>query len=83
MKKIFSLLILCLSLTIYAQEGIDFQNIPFKDLLAKAKAEKKLVFIDAYASWCGPCKLMENNIFPLPAVKSYYNASFINAHFDM
>lgn len=83
MKKIFSLLILCLSLTIYAQEGIDFQNIPFKDLLAKAKAEKKLVFIDAYASWCGPCKLMEKNIFPLPAVKSYYNASFINAHFDM
>ena len=26
---------------------------------------------------------MERNVFPLPSVKEYYNANFINAHFDM
>jgi thioredoxin-related protein len=83
MKKIFSLLILCLSILVFSQEGINFQQTSFKEILAKAKAEKKLIFIDAYASWCGPCKLMERNIFPLQSVKEYYNSSFINARFDM
>ncbi|QDP85908.1 DUF255 domain-containing protein [Chryseobacterium sp. SNU WT5] len=83
MKKITAILFLFLFLLSYSQETIDFQNTSFKEILAKAKKEKKLVFMDAYASWCGPCKLMEKNIFPLPAVKEYYNANFINARFDM
>ena len=67
----------------FSQETIAFQDSSFKEILAKAKKEKKLVFMDAYAAWCGPCKLMEKNIFTLPAVKEYYNANFINARFDM
>ena len=67
----------------FSQESINFENTTFKEILAKAKREKKLIFMDAYASWCGPCKLMEKNIFPLPAVKEYYNTNFINARFDM
>ena len=83
MKKTLSILLLSLFLISFGQETIDFQNTSFKEILAKAKKEKKLVFMDAYASWCGPCKLMEKNIFPLPAIKEYYNANFINARFDM
>ena len=83
MKKIFSALLLFVFLMAFSQETINFQSGTFKEILAKAKAEKKLVFLDAYASWCGPCKMMERNIFPLPSVKEYYNANFINAHFDM
>lgn len=83
MKKIFSLLILGISMLTFSQESINFDSSSFKDLLAKAKAEKKLIFIDAYAVWCGPCKLMEKNIFTLPTVKAYYNSNFINARFDM
>ena len=83
MKKLFSIFIFCLSLSLFSQETINFENLPFKDLLAKAKAEKKLIFMDAYATWCGPCKLMERNIFPQKAVREYFNSNFINAHFDM
>lgn len=83
MKKIFSVLFLCSYLISFSQETINFHDGSFKEILAKAKAEKKLVFLDAYASWCGPCKMMERNVFPLPSVKEYYNANFINAHFDM
>ncbi len=83
MKKILFLLTIPLSIIVFGQQGINFQKTSFKDILAKAKAEKKLIFLDAFASWCGPCKMMEKNIFPLPAVSEYYNANFINARFDM
>lgn len=66
-----------------AQDGIRFEEGTFSEILEKAKKEKKLVFLDAYASWCGPCKLMERNIFSLKTVGDYYNSNFINAHFDM
>lgn len=83
MKKIISGISIFCSVIISAQESIQFQDLPFNEILAKAKKEKKLVFIDAYASWCGPCKMMEKNVFPQKSVKDFYNANFINARFDM
>lgn len=38
---------------------IHFEKSSFADIKAKAKKENKLIFIDAYTSWCGPCKWME------------------------
>lgn len=82
MRKIVSGVFLVSSCFIFGQ-NISFQEISFKELLVKAKKENKLVFIDAYASWCGPCKLMEKNIFTKKSVSDYYNSNFVNAHFDM
>ncbi|SIQ45936.1 Thioredoxin [Chryseobacterium sp. RU37D] len=64
-------------------QGIKFEDSNFTTILAKAKKENKLVFIDAYTTWCGPCKLMSKNIFPMQSVGDYYNANFINAKIDM
>jgi len=64
-------------------QGIKFEQDTFQNILAKAKKEKKLVFLDAFASWCGPCKMLERNIFPQKEVGDFYNTNFINAHFDM
>ncbi len=83
MKKIISGLFIFFSIIILAQDEIHFQDLPFKDLIAKAKKENKIVFIDAYAAWCGPCKMMEMNIFTKKSVSDYYNANFVNARFDM
>lgn len=83
MRKIISGLFIFINVFILAQDEIKFQDIPFKDLIAKAKKENKLVFIDAYASWCGPCKMMEKNIFTKKSVADFYNKNFVNARIDM
>ncbi|UMQ43635.1 thioredoxin family protein [Chryseobacterium sp. Y16C] len=83
MKSIVTGLFIFISLFSFAQDGIQFQELPFKDLVAKAKKEKKLVFIDAYASWCGPCKMMEKNVFVTKSVGDFFNKNFVNARIDM
>lgn len=82
MKKLSIFSALFIGAFAFAQ-GIKFEDTNFASVLAKAKKENKLVFIDAYASWCGPCKLMVKNIFPLQSVGDYYNSHFINAKIDM
>jgi thiol:disulfide interchange protein len=64
-------------------EGINFENISFEDALKKAKKEKKLIFVDAYAVWCGPCKWMEANTFREKEVGDAFNKKFINLKIDM
>lgn len=89
MKYSFFLLLCCCSLNIFAQseavegEGMNFVEMPFDELLAQAKEENKIIFIDAYTTWCGPCKMMAAKVFPEAKVGEVYNERFINAKFDM
>ncbi len=64
-------------------QGIQFETSSWTAILAKAKADKKIVFLDAYASWCGPCKMMSKQTFMDQEVGKYYNTSFVNAKIDM
>ncbi|MEZ4933926.1 MAG: thioredoxin family protein [Saprospiraceae bacterium] len=64
-------------------QGIQFNKDEWKEILAKAKKENKLVFVDAYATWCGPCKMMERDVFSQKEAGDYYNAKFVNAKVDM
>ena len=82
MKKNFILLLTLFSAFILAQ-GIKFEQDSFSNILSKAKKENKLVFLDAYATWCGPCKMLEKNVFSQKEVGDFYNLKFVNAHFDM
>lgn len=63
--------------------GIQFFEGRWKDALAKAKKENKLVFLDAYASWCGPCKLMQARTFPDKKVGEFFNKKFVSVKMDM
>lgn len=84
MKKLFLFLTVALfSFTLSAQ-GIKFEdNHDLNAALVKAKSENKLIFIDAYAEWCGPCKIMARDIFPQKEVGDYFNSHFINLKLDM
>lgn len=82
--KIFIAFLLLVNLS-YAQ--IHFEHITETNtwdvILKKAEKENKLLFVDAYAAWCGPCKFMERNIFSETQVAQYYNDNFINVSIDM
>lgn len=83
MKKISLLLLVFFSVITFGQ-GMKFEeNKSFKDLLALAKKENRLLFVDAYTTWCGPCKMMVKNVFPQEKVGEFYNANFINSKIDM
>lgn len=83
MKKYFLLLCLPLVLQLNAQDGIRFEESSWNRLLQKAQKENKLIFLDAYTTWCGPCKMMSQDVFPDKKLGKYYNDRFINAQIDM
>lgn len=62
---------------------INFASGTWQEALAQAEAENKLLFVDAYAVWCGPCKWMDANVFTDREVGDYYNANFINYKLNM
>ncbi|PKQ63937.1 hypothetical protein BZG02_07960 [Labilibaculum filiforme] len=83
MKKILiSLLVVLYTSSAFAQ-GIEFEHITFDEALAKAKTENKLVFLDCYTAWCGPCKWLAKTIFPIKEVGDYFNKNFVNIKMDM
>lgn len=64
-------------------QGIEFNQGSWNEVLAKAKQENKIIFVDAYASWCGPCKSMAARVFPTKEAGDFYNDKFINFKIDM
>ncbi len=98
MRKITSVIILvlamctmvCVSCTdgdgtadVAVTGGIDFFKGTWDEALAKAKKENKMVFLDAYASWCGPCQKMKKNVFTDTVVAAFFNDNFVNVAADM
>ncbi len=45
--------------------------------------DKKLIFFDAYTSWCVPCKVLAKDVFTVDSVADYFNTNFINVGYDM
>lgn len=62
---------------------IHFEEGNFTNILEKAKQEKRLVFMDCYTSWCGPCKLMLQDVFSRQDVGQFMNTHFVNFKLDM
>lgn len=84
LKSILSITFLSLSITVISQnKTINFEHGTFAEIKAKAQKEHKLIFIDAFTTWCGPCKQMSKSVFTNDAVADFYNFSFINAKIDM
>lgn len=81
MKKLLTITLLLLTTLSFAQQstGIQFvHNLSWEQIKAKARAENRYIFLDAYTTWCGPCKQMARDIFPLKEVGDFYNANFLN-----
>lgn len=66
-----------------APEGIVFSHDSFAGLQQKAAAGGRLLFVDCYTSWCGPCRSMANNVFTRKEVGAYFNSRFVCAKINM
>lgn len=52
-------------------------------VLEYAKSQDKLIFVDCYTKWCGPCKTMDKYVFPTKEMGKFMNTRFICAKIDM
>ena len=66
-----------------SETGIKFIEENWNKALLEAKKQNKLIFLDAYTTWCGPCKLLKRNTFPDKAAGEFFNKNFINIALDM
>jgi thioredoxin-related protein len=64
--------------------GLVFESaLSWSEIKAKAKAENKPIFIDAWTTWCGPCVYMNKKVFPKPEVGAFFNKNFINVKLQL
>jgi len=64
-------------------QGIDFFHGTWDKTIETAKKENKIIFVDAYTTWCGPCRRMQKNVFPQKQAGDFYNKNFINVKMNM
>jgi thiol:disulfide interchange protein len=89
-KMILAMSIVCLIVLAYACGRGNVKQINFlknndktmEQMLAQAKSLKKILFVDVYTTWCGPCKWMDANTFQDTSVSEKFNKTFLNYKVD-
>lgn len=82
MTRVFIILFLIVMKLSTHATGIEFSTDAWADVLKQAKAKQKIIFLDVYATWCGPCRHLEKNVFTQPALAEFYNEHFISKRID-
>src|SRR5690606_35397153 len=84
MKKILlTLLLISASAVLTAQEQINWMTMnEALELQKKKKNKAKKIFMDAYTTWCGPCKSLDKNTFTNPDVIQFINQNFYPVKFN-
>lgn len=82
MKKTILLLLLSLG-CLAAEAQVRFREVSTDALRREAAAADKLVFIDLYATWCGPCKRMDREVFSRADIAVLMERCVVAARYDI
>jgi len=64
-------------------QGITFFAGTLQEGLEKAKTEHKLLFIDCYTTWCGPCERLKKYTFTDANLGDYMKDKYVSMAIDM
>ncbi|MCP4592461.1 MAG: DUF255 domain-containing protein, partial [bacterium] len=59
-----------------------FASLSFDQALKRAASEKKLVFVDFYATWCMPCKMLDATTFKDAKVVDFLSKKVVAVKID-
>ncbi len=86
MKKWMLGLLISGSLFTHTAAQVEFVEVTNEEemraLQQRASDQQLMMFVDVYATWCGPCKLMDQEVYTDPGVAGYMNANFVNVRLD-
>lgn len=82
MKRLFLLLVLSLAMTV-AEAQVRWIEGSTDEVREMAVKSDKLVFIDLYADWCGPCQMMNNRVFTRKEVGDFFDRHFVAAKYNI
>ncbi len=80
-------LLLCLPLTLLlftkAESAIDFRKGSLEKIKETAGQEGKLYFVNFTASWCSPCKFMDDYTYTDPGLSYYVRQNYLATKVDI
>lgn len=85
--RLFTLVVLFsflqMSVCFGQKQGIKFSDKNWNQVLIAAAKQDKIIFVDAYTTWCQPCKKMDKQVFPQKMIGDFYNENFVNVKLNM
>jgi thiol-disulfide isomerase/thioredoxin len=75
--KILTGISVVINLSAFGQ-GVNFdKKLSWQQIRDKAKRENKFIFIDCYATWCGPCKWMDKEVYTNDSLGNFCNSNLL------
>jgi thioredoxin-related protein len=85
-KKAYILALLLIAVLCSLQAQVNFSEVTtleeMESAQKKASDQQLMLFVDVYATWCGPCKVMDQEVYTDPVVAEYMNANFVSVRLD-
>jgi len=84
MRKLLFLIMLTPLPLVAQNKGIQFEKgANLEKIKTKARSENKYIFLDCFATWCGPCKQMDKDVFSNDTVGNFFNEKFVSVKIQM